>query len=347
MNIYQKIVANLVSSELSTKYNFFDLQKNVLKSYAIEQIKKEYGEKVKNVQFIQTKLFIQDENYHFLSLVKILLDNQHKYFGIDVYGNLSDGVISNTYYSIIDDLFDTEEQALKFFNTSNNVYQNSGYVNINFKNTKKASIKNSKTFDKNNQNCINLINFVSKCDMVALDIGLRMWIDCPQSGNKIYEPKLTIAATEMNVFSTPVSGENAFKNLQSSVKELTSLLAKGIVWQRECKKLWEEIKEDTNSNNDTSLYNVGDIWGGTWTYNMTLAMFAKIIAVTPKSVKFQLLGKKQVGGNAWQPKVIPDESKATKTVMVRMPKNPQWGIKVDGYYLYKWDGTPIQEDHMD
>ena len=52
MNIYQKIVANLVSSELSTKYNFFDLQKNVLKSYAIEQIKKEYGEKVKNVQFL-------------------------------------------------------------------------------------------------------------------------------------------------------------------------------------------------------------------------------------------------------------------------------------------------------
>ena len=90
---------------------------------------------------------------------------------------------------------------------------------------------------------------------------------------------------------------------------------------------------------------VGDIWAGTWGYSMRLATFAKVVGVTGKSVVFEILGNRVVGGDSWRPLVMPNERDIEKRVTVRW-KNGSY-LKVGHAYLSPWDGNPLQEDHLD
>lgn len=93
-------------------------------------------------------------------------------------------------------------------------------------------------------------------------------------------------------------------------------------------------------------YKVGDVYAGTWGYSMTLAKFAVITQIMPKSIKFQIVGNKTVSGDNFMPKVVPDMSVKKKVVMVRMPVGRRY-LKVDDCYMEKWDGKPIEENHLD
>lgn len=90
---------------------------------------------------------------------------------------------------------------------------------------------------------------------------------------------------------------------------------------------------------------VGDIWAGIWGYSMQLAAFAKVVGVTEKSVVFEIIGKRAVGGDGWRPLVVPNEREVEKRVTVRW-KNGSY-LKVGQAYLSPWDGKPIREDHLD
>ena len=97
-------------------------------------------------------------------------------------------------------------------------------------------------------------------------------------------------------------------------------------------------------------FKVGDVYAGTWGYSMTLAKFAVITQVLPKSLKFDILDKEVVGRadpNGFMPYVVPNMHKKKKTVTVRAKIDSYGYIKVDDCLMKKWDGKPIQEDHLD
>jgi hypothetical protein len=91
-------------------------------------------------------------------------------------------------------------------------------------------------------------------------------------------------------------------------------------------------------------FKVGDVYAGTWGYSMTLAKFAVITQVLPKSLKFDILENQTVSSvdpNGFMPRVVPNMHRKKKTVTVRAKIDSYGYIKVDGCLMKKWDGKPI------
>lgn len=209
----------------------------------------------------------------------------------------------------------------------------------------------SKPYTPIDDKCKALKNFADASDTVSTETGMRIWIDCPVSIDRIFEPRIALAvAAEDKIGRNTIGGKEATDLLQARGREYLSLLAKAISMQNQAKKLYDNISDDAKPAVDTSVYKVGEIWSGTWSYTMTLAKFAILVAVLPKSLKFQLIGKKCALPGQHSMANFPvtaDPSKKGKVVTVRMPKDTKYGVRVDDVYMRPWDGKIIYEDHMD
>jgi len=209
----------------------------------------------------------------------------------------------------------------------------------------------SKPYTPIDSKCKALKNFSETSDTVSTETGIRIWIDCPITIDRIFEPRISLAiAADDKLGRNSIAGKEATDLLQARGREYLSLLAKAISMQNQAKKLYDAIDDGVKQGADTSVYKVGEVWAGTYGYSMILAKFAILVAVLPKSLKFQLIGDKPAVPGPQDPADLPvvaDPSKKGKVVVVRMPKDTKYGVRVDDTYMRPWDGKPIHEDHMD
>ena len=352
LNVVSKIVKsysplrkNDTDKRNESHYDMVTTYAPALKKFVLNGIRKDVKGEIKDVHILQTHYlhYRNDEKnnnkFHYYALVMFDLDGSTKYVGANVYGRVGFG---EKYQNLTKGVVESPREAENAINKHLYSKLQKGYNEIKLRrgSNKHASTRYTKPLDENDESCRKLLNYVESTEYIGKETGIKMRISLPITSNKeILDPRIFIIDKENN----PIYGENAIAYIQKCSNECSALLAKSVVMMREAKKLFNDIEE---SKTDENLYKNGDVYAGTWGYSMVLAKFAVIVGLTPKSIKFQIVGNKKVGGDNFHPEVIPDFSKKTKIVTVRIPKDQKY-IKVDGCYMEKWNGKPIQEDHLD
>ena len=344
---YSPLRKNDTDKRNESHYDMVTTYAPALKKFVLNGLKREVKGEIKDVHFLQTHyLHYRNEEknnnkFHYYALVMFDLDGATKYVGANVYGRVGFG---EKYQNLTKGFVESPREAENAINKHLYSKLQKGYNEIKLRrgSCKLASTRDSKPFDKTNESCRKLLTYVETADYVGKETGIRMWISLPVSNNEVFAPKISVVNT--NKDNKPLVGEEAITYLQKCSKEYVELMAKSVVMLREANRLFNEI---TEPQVNASLYKVGDVYAGIWGYSMVLAKFAVIVGLTPKSIKFQVVDNKAVGGDNFRPKVVPDMNKKEKLVTVRMPKDPKWGVRVDGCYMEKWDGKPIEEDHLD
>lgn len=349
MKAYSPLRKNDTDKRNESHYDMVTTYAPALKKFVLNGIKKEVKGEISDVHFLKTHyLHYRDDEknnnkFHYYALVMFELDGSTNYVGANVYGRVGFG---EKYQNLTKGFVENPREAENAINKHLYSKLNKGYKEVKLRrgSNKTASSRKSKAFNPDNESCKKLLEYASTADYIGKETGVRMWLSVPVSSGQIYAPQISIVYTKENL-NKPIVGEDALTELQKCGKEFLEILAKSVVITREANKLFDEITEKVEPS--SNLYNIGDVYSGTWGYSMILAQFAVIIGLTPKSIKFQLVGKKTVGGDSFRPNVVPDLNKKEKVVMVRMPQNPKWGVRVNDCYMTKWDGKPIKEDHLD
>jgi len=89
---------------------------------------------------------------------------------------------------------------------------------------------------------------------------------------------------------------------------------------------------------------VGDILVSCWGYEACIAHWAKVVAVTDKSVKLQFLGARDDHTGPMEWTSMPDLNRAGAKIVTKrfQPAGDSYRVKESSFSnFYKWDGKPI------
>lgn len=87
---------------------------------------------------------------------------------------------------------------------------------------------------------------------------------------------------------------------------------------------------------------VGDVFVDSWGYSMVLYDFYKVIGKTTASLKLQKLQKNRIGGDGWNPRVVPSDVPDGKPITKRFNNG---SVKIDDYnYMFFYNPVTGNEN---